>query len=283
MSLQRELAAIRALLHWAAWGARRHPFLLLGEIVRPVFWLAFVGMGMRVLGSGRPLDGGSHGFVFAGVLVLTVLQSGLRRGGFLVEERRSGLLRALSLAPASTLALVLGIVLSNTIVVTLQALVFTAIAGIAVLGLPVGTALPLVATIALVAAGTVAFGLWLGSLPWRPGTFRTVLGILTLPAFFLSGGVIPLDRTPGWLHPVIRANPMTYGVDLIRHAMGGPTSFPLGADLASGGAFAAAMTVLAWVVFHRRLLDLRAQGPVRARPRPVRPEADAVPVPEISA
>ena len=81
--------------------------------------------------------------------------------------------------------------------------------------------------------------------------FGVISNFVVLPLYFLSGGVFPIDRLPGWMSALVHVNPMTYGVDLMRSALGQPAHFAPAADLAVIAAFGAAMVGLALALFRR--------------------------------
>lgn len=56
--------------------------------------------------------------------------------------------------------------------------------------------------------------------------------VLTMPIFFASNAIYPLDIMPGWLKTVALANPLTYEVDGLRALMltGGVSAYGLGID-----------------------------------------------------
>lgn len=43
--------------------------------------------------------------------------------------------------------------------------------------------------------------------------------VLTMPLFFASNAIYPLDLMPGWLRTIAAFNPLTYLVDTLRGAM----------------------------------------------------------------
>src|SRR5262249_30728818 len=45
------------------------------------------------------------------------------------------------------------------------------------------------------------------------------MNFLMFPMFFLSSALYPAVLLPGWLQPFVRANPLTYGIDLMRHPL----------------------------------------------------------------
>ncbi len=47
-------------------------------------------------------------------------------------------------------------------------------------------------------------------------TFTTIMQMLVMPLFFLSGALYPVAGLPTWLQVLTRVNPLTYGVDAMR-------------------------------------------------------------------
>jgi len=58
-----------------------------------------------------------------------------------------------------------------------------------------------------------------------PGSFEVVVNFLIMPIFFLSGALFPLEGIPGWLKVLTHGNPLTYGIDGMRYALGGTYRF----------------------------------------------------------
>jgi len=59
--------------------------------------------------------------------------------------------------------------------------------------------------------------------------------VLTMPIFFASNAIYPIDLMPHWLKTVSSINPLTYEVDGLRAVMlvGGRSSYGLGSDFAA--------------------------------------------------
>ena len=55
--------------------------------------------------------------------------------------------------------------------------------------------------------------------------FAGVINVVLFPLLFLSGALYPTAGMPPALRLLARANPVTYQVDLMRHALGQPAEF----------------------------------------------------------
>jgi ABC-2 type transport system permease protein len=47
--------------------------------------------------------------------------------------------------------------------------------------------------------------------------FQMFMNFLVMPLFFLSGAMFPMTNLPGWLNFLMKIDPLTYGVDALRH------------------------------------------------------------------
>jgi ABC-2 type transport system permease protein len=50
-------------------------------------------------------------------------------------------------------------------------------------------------------------------------SFMTLMQMVILPLFFISGALFPVSGLPGWLAVLNRLDPLTYAVDPIRRAV----------------------------------------------------------------
>jgi ABC-2 type transport system permease protein len=77
--------------------------------------------------------------------------------------------------------------------------------------------------------------------------FMGIGQVLTMPLFFASNAIYPLDMMPEWLRVVARVNPLTYLVDALRSLMvaGGHSVFGYGVDLGVEMGVLVALTLVA--------------------------------------
>jgi ABC-2 type transport system permease protein len=87
--------------------------------------------------------------------------------------------------------------------------------------------------------------------------FHAVMSVFLFPMWLLSGAFFPMT-VEGWMKPIVWANPLTYGVAGLRHALQNMSS-ETAATLPSPAlswlvsiAFAAAMFAAAWWIAKTR-------------------------------
>lgn len=187
---------------------------IVSAAINPIFWLLTFGAG---LGSTVSIAGINYQqFIFAGIIVQTMLFSSIFYGSYLVWDRRIDLLKAVLVTPLSRQLIFLGKVISGVTFALIQ----TAI--ILIFGFFIGisytfTSIVLVTlTVVIAAAALTAIGLTIGSLMTSPEGFQLITTFVIFPLFFLSGALFPLQNLPTYLMTLTMVNPVTYIVDALR-------------------------------------------------------------------
>ncbi|MFD6080950.1 ABC transporter permease [Streptomyces hydrogenans] len=217
--LRRELRALHALVHrdLLRLACQRTPTALM--LLHPVLYLFILGGGLATLIPTASLGVGYRTYLFPGMLMMTVQTPAIMVGIRLITDRQSGYLRELLMAPVGRATLLLGGCAGGTLVATVQGAVLLGLAG--AVGLPYDPVLfaLLLGGMVLASFTITALSLALAVGLSRPETFHTLLGLVMMPLLFLSGGFFPLASLPGWAQPLAAANPLAYGVDVLRRSI----------------------------------------------------------------
>lgn len=233
---------------------------LLGGVARPFMWLLLVGTGYNAiarLDSGIPYQA----YVFPGILAMAALFGGTLTAIATVYDREFGMLRLMLASPAGVFAVLAGRSVAATLVGVLQGGVVLAFAPLV---LPVTAAAWLagLGALVLVAAMSAMLGLLVASRLRSVENFAGIINVVLFPLLFLSGALYPTRGMPPVLGTVARANPVSYAVDLLRHALGQPAE----ASAAAAAAVVLATTVAAFLL--TALLFDPEQRFFPGRPRP---------------
>ncbi|GGW42629.1 transport permease protein [Streptomyces lucensis JCM 4490] len=217
--LRHELRAVHALVYrdlLRLAGQRTHTALML---LHPVLYLLILGGGLAALVPHGSLGVGYQTYLFPGVLMMTVQMPAITVGARLISDRERGYLRELLMAPVGRSTLLLGCCLGGTLVATAQGAVLLGLAGIVGLPYDPSLLLLLLAGMILVSFTITALALALAVTLRRGETFHMLLGLVMMPLLFVSGAFFPLQTLPGWAHTLAGANPLAYGVDLLRRCI----------------------------------------------------------------
>ncbi len=233
---------------------------LLGGIARPFIWLLLVGTGYNSIA--RIESGVSYRtFVYPGVLVMAALFGAMLTAIATVYDREFGMLRLMLASPAGLGAILLGRSLAAAAVGLLQGLVVLAVAPLLVeVTLPEFVASG--ATLAVAALSSSVLGLLVAARLRSVENFAGVINVVLFPLLFVSGALYPIAGMPQSLRTLALANPVTYQVDLMRHALGQPGEFAWSTDLGVLAATTAIIFGLATLLFdpEQRFFGARRTG-----------------------
>jgi len=218
-----------------------------GQLVFPLALVGFIGFGLNDVVK-LPSGVDYTGHLASGILMLVVGSSAVGGGFSLIEDRETGFLRALLIAPVARISIVFGKILARLVASLALVLVLV---GILATFTPLHLASP-IALIASVSGITVVFVSWgfaLGSRLRRLDSFRLFAALVTVPLYFFSGIFYPIATLPLAMRLLATVNPLTYGVDLLRYGLLGVHEFPLyvSAGMMVGlGALSAAVAVVSF-------------------------------------
>lgn len=192
-----------------------------GALAQPLALWLLLGLGFQ--NTFHPPQGGVEGsyvaFLFPGILALVLLFTAIFSTISIVEERTSGFLQAVMVAPTPRTALVFGTVLGGTLLATVEALLF-------LIALPFLNVAPGVSGIAMVVAICLCTGLAFTALgftiAWRMDTtrgFHAVMNLFLLPLWFVSGAMFPVEGAAPVLQGLVWLNPVSYAVSGLRHGL----------------------------------------------------------------
>ncbi len=194
---------------------------LVGALAQPLLFWILLGGGFSA--SFRPpgtaADVGAMQYFYPGIIVLVLLFTAIFSTITVVEDRRSGFLQGVLVAPIPRESIVLGQALGATTLAVIQGALFLLLAPL--VGIPLSVAS--VASV-LVVLSTVAFALTsLGLLiAWRMDStqgFHAIMNLILMPIWLLSGAFFPAAGAAGWLGWIMRLNPLTYGMAALRRCL----------------------------------------------------------------
>lgn len=196
---------------------RRDRAYWVGQLAFPLVFVAFIGLGLnRVVELPTGIDYVAH--LGSGVLALLVGSAGVGGGFTLIQDRQSGFLRALLVAPIPRSSLVLGKLAARSAAsLALLAVLIGILAPFTSIRLPHPGAFLL--SVIGVTATFVALGVALATTLRSLESFRLIAAFATIPMYLLSGIFYPISTLPEPTRVIAYLNPLTYGVDLFRYSL----------------------------------------------------------------
>lgn len=256
--------------------------LLFASLVQPALWLALYGAAMSSnfsrFASALPVPEGAVSvsyltFLGAGVIALTTLFTSLFGGISLLFDKNWGLLREVFASPMPRSHIIVGIGLSGVTKSIIQVLVimgFGLLIGVKFFQgyTPLHTALSILGILIFVGVFSLGF-LFLSSAislsMETPEGLQGVITMLTLPLFFASNALYPIDAFPPAIREASLLNPLTYLINGVRYFAIGSDFYAVGYHYAyttidvmisflALAVFALLMFLVAWRVFKKAVV-----------------------------
>lgn len=204
---------------------------ILGAIGQPLLFLLALGYGLgsvyKRAGQGNYLE-----FLVPGIIVQTLLFSGVFWGIQILFDKRFGFLKEMLVAPISRLRVLFGNALGGATISMFQA-ILVLIISFALGFRPQNWALMPLALLIMVVLSLIltSFGAGIASMVEDFQGFQAINNFLIFPLFFLSSALYPLTNAPTVLRWLASANPISYAVDALRYTLINQSHFGIGKDL----------------------------------------------------
>lgn len=186
--------------------------------IQPLLWLVVFG---GVFGKLRALPTGSYSylqFLTPGVLAQSVIFIAVFYGITLVWERDFGLLNKLLSTPVPHSSIILGKTFAAGVRSILQALLIFLLALLIHIQLRVDLFSILGVLFVIILSGMCfsSLSIFLASLLKTRERMMGIGQAITMPLFFASSAIYPIDLMPTWLKAIALVNPLSYTVDALR-------------------------------------------------------------------
>lgn len=197
---------------------RRQPVFIFSTVVQPLFWLLLFAPLFQNIALEPGFPASYLAFFTPGVIVILAIYSSIFSGFIIGADINFSVLEKILVTPVNRYALMLGEVLSSTLILYLQVIIVFAIAlllGVSIITSITGVLLTLVIVGSLnmaIAALSNAFIIKMKN----SETLGALSAIVTLPLLFISSILVPSSLAPSWAQTAMRFNPVNYAVEAIR-------------------------------------------------------------------
>jgi ABC-2 type transport system permease protein len=234
--------------------ALRNPVWIVISLLQPVMFLVFFGpLFASVFNRGLAAGAGNaYGYFVPGLLIQLGLFGSASVGFSIVADFRYGVVDRLRVTMVSRLAILVGRVLRDVLVLLVQSAMLILIGLAFGLRAPVSGILIGLGFIMLVAVSLSALSYGIGLRTKSEAILASGLNLLIMPVVLLSGIMLPLTIGPGWLQAIGRASPFHYIIDAMREAyMGHYGGVVMTEGITVATSMAAACLWLATMIFLR--------------------------------
>jgi ABC-2 type transport system permease protein len=212
----------------------RFKSMLFSSLIQPVMWLAFFGLAMsesfdRLTALVPPIDGVLNvdylSYMGAGIIAMDVLFSSLFGGTVLMFDKQFSLLRETLASPVSRVNIILGVGLSGVTKAYIQTAIIIGFGKLLGMDFFMGytlteTLIAIAGIFLFVGLFTLGFLFLSGSIAItieNPQGMQSILTLLSMPLFFVSNALYPIDSFPAFLKFLSMFNPLTLLANGIRY------------------------------------------------------------------
>ncbi|WP_292376201.1 ABC transporter permease [Methanosarcina sp. UBA411] len=206
---------------------------LLGSLGQPLLFLVTFGFGFGPMYASASGGGNYLDFLAPGIVSMSILFTAVFSGLEVIWDRQFGFLKETMVAPISRTEIMIGKTLGGATIAMIQGLIVLSLTYV------LGFRIPSLASLALglvfmflIAIFFTGLGLAIASMMKDMQGFQLIMNFLIMPIFFLSGALFPLENLPKAIYFISRIDPLTYGVDGLRGAIAGMSTFGVFNDLA---------------------------------------------------
>jgi len=229
---------------------------VVGVIASPLLFWIVIGSGFGTSFRSGSSAGQQHylDYFYPGALIMIVLFTSIFTMMSVIEDRKEGFLLSVLVAPVPRSAIVLGKVLGGTTLAAIQGMIFLAFAPAIGVHFNLLQLAAIVLTIFLVSFSLTALGFAIAWPMDSTQAFHAIINLFLIPLWLLSGALFPLSGASGWLRIIMRANPLTYGVEALRGLLypAAQTSLPVASSIVVLLVFTLVMFGVAFVMVNRR-------------------------------
>ncbi|MFE5699268.1 multidrug ABC transporter permease [Rhodococcus sp. ACS1] len=201
---------------------------LVTRAIQPILWLVIFGETFSRIRAIPTGDVPYLDYLAPGIIAQSALFVAIFYGIQIIWERDAGVLTKLLVTPTPRAALVTGKAFAAGVRAVAQAVVVVVVA--ALLGVAMTwNPLRLLGVVVVVVLGAAFFSCLSVAIAGVVLKRDRLMGIgqaITMPLFFASNALYPVELMPGWVQAISRVNPLSYEVSALRGLLiGQPTNY----------------------------------------------------------
>jgi ABC-2 type transport system permease protein len=203
---------------------------IIGSLGQPLLFLVALGFGLGPVFQ-KAGEGNYIQFLTPGIISMGIIFTALFSGIEIIWDRQFGFLKETLVAPTSRLEIMIGRTLGGATVASFQGILILFLSFLVgfrpenIMIIPLAFIFIFLTALLFTALGTA-----IASVLEDMQGFQLIMNFLVMPFFFLSGALFPLNNLPKALNVIATINPLSYGVDGLRHTLTNVSYFGLFPD-----------------------------------------------------
>ncbi len=196
----------------------KNPQIIVMTIIQPLLWLVLFTSQFKGIAMDNNIDMNYTAFALPGILVLLILSSAGMSGIYNYSWREKGIFLKVYIAPIKRISMLIGHILDSLVISLIEIAVLYLISLAFDVHIKTGVVgafiilLTLVLTHFFVASISYVLSLKIKD----ENSFIAVINTCMIPLFFASSALVSVDMMPTLLKMIVKVNPFTYSIDLMR-------------------------------------------------------------------
>lgn len=200
----------------------RNPVWMIFGLFQPIcYLLLFAPLYENLTGGANLPEGGAYNIFTPGLLVMNALFSSVFVGFGVIAGLRSGYIERLRVTPVSRVALPLGYILRDVVVLIVQSALLLGMATLMGMRADLAGLLLLMVLLVLIGLLMASCSYALALLFKDENALSSTLNFVLVPLLLLSGIVLPMTLAPQLLRTIAQINPVAHAVDAARALVNG--------------------------------------------------------------
>lgn len=227
----------------------RDKLRIVSSLVQPLLFLVIFGGGFGFVKVGNL---NYQSFLFPGIVGMSLVGISISGGISVIWDREFGFFKEILVAPISRMSIFIGKALGGCTIALIQGIIILSLSFVIGIPMSVNSFMMSVLMMLIISLGIVSLGLIIASFMETFEGFGVIMNFIVFPLSFLSGALFPLTEAPQWLRIVSYFDPLTYGVDALRHIIIGVSSFPFLKSFIAISAFSLVAIIVGSISFNRQ-------------------------------
>ncbi len=194
----------------------RQPSRIVGALLTPVIFWFVIGSGLGTSFQSATGEAGFLPYYFPGSLALIVLFTALFSTISIIEDRQEGFLQGVLASPAPRASIVFGKALGSMTLALINGAVFMLLLPVSGLSPGAGAIVAAMASVALLGLALGGLGIMIAWPMRSTQGFHGIMNAVLMPMWLLSGALFPATGASGWVQALMRVNPLTPAVEMLR-------------------------------------------------------------------
>ena len=222
---------------------------IVSSFVQPILFLIIFGGGFAFVKLGSM---NYQTFLFPGIVTMSLVTISISSGISVIWDREFGFLKEILVAPVSRTSIFVGKALGGCTTALIQGIIILSLSFL--IGIPIAlhTLLISICLMFIISLSIVSIGLIIASFVETFENFGVIMNFLVFPLIFLSGAFFPLAEAPQWLKIISYFDPLTYGVESLRHIIIGVSFIPFSISLSVILLFSLTAILIGGMAFNRQ-------------------------------